>query len=369
MPSRLRRRLAAQAGLILWLAAAGAVQAETAQMLPAGIAKARYQYTVGHAEDGFDADGNRKSLDDLFRDGLEASGLPTTVPSVYRIDTASEVDFTRHDLYLEYGVSPDFGLGLWTYYIDQRVTYSASLQREAGWVLLNPATQTAVTVGTETADSADQSAAALGDTVLGIKHRLIGDNDTAVRFAYHLGLRLPTGHVADPTEPGDLSTGDGQTDIGLWFNFDWEPADRWCINLHSRHEYQLAGERDVPDPANPGGKLSQEFQPGFYHYLEVSGTHRIPRPSFNAELELLAIYEDEGRERRQAYDVASGSYRGGLDPVDDSDSSLLRLEPRMALDFFPSKVPLAAKLYYGIPVQGRNALAVEYVGIRFDAYW
>jgi len=346
-----------------------AIHAETAEMLPAGIAKVRYQYTVASADEGFDSNGKRKDLGVLYREALEKEGLTTSVPSVYDIQTDAKVEAARQDLYLQYGVTDDFGLGLWTYYVSQKASYSANLQQDVGWGALSGTNQSQLTAATTAADTADGSVAALGDTVIGYKHRLLGSTDSTFRFAYTLGARLPTGHVADPTKKDDLSTGDGQTDVGIWLSFDWVPASKWLLNLHTRHEYQLAGERDVLDPSDSSRTLSREFQPGFYNMVEVKSRYRIPRPDFNTEFELTATYEHTGDERKQAYNSSTGRYEGDLKSVTNSGSSLLVLEAQAGIDFFPSSIPLALKFYYGMPVSGQNAIALNYYGIRCDAYW
>jgi hypothetical protein len=295
--------------------------------------------------------------------------LATALPTVYHIDTGGKFSFTRQDLYLQHGITDDVGLGLWTYYIDQRIDYSANLRQDANWALLSGTEQAALSGAVGAADTMDSGSAALADTVLGYQQRLVGVNESPIRFAYLLGVRLPTGHVADPRNPGDLSTGDGQTDIGLWLSFDWEPAPNWLLNLHSRHEYQMPGQRDVLDPADANNTLSQKFQPGFYNYLEVKGRRHIPGARFNTDLELTAIYETSSEARSQQYDAATGSYRGALHTIDGSGSNFLLLEAQAGIDLFPSELPVAVMLYYAMPLQGKNALALEYAGVRIDVYW
>jgi len=358
------RRLRSLAGIACLCSTPAITQADTAEMLPAGIGKVRYQLTFGSADSGFDAGGHRKSLGDLYRSGLEANGLATSAPSVYHINTDGKLSFVTHDLYLQYGVTDNLGLGLWTYYLDQKVSYAADLVRDGGWPALPTANQSALRAAT-TAANRTQSSRAIGDTVIGYKQRLVGSNESKIRFAYYLGVRLPTGHVADPLKPGDLSTGGGQTDIGLWFAFDYQVTPQLLLNIYTRHEYQLSGKRDVLDPTNASRKLSQKFRPGFYNYLELKERYRIPGEHFDTDLELSGIYEHTATERAQAYDAATDSYRGGLQPVGNTASSLLTIQPQIGITLFP----VSFKLYAGIPVRGRNSLAYEYVGIRFDAYW
>jgi len=359
------RRLAPLTGIIILWAFSPLAYGNTARMLPAGVANVRYQYTVGYADQGFDMSGHRKSLGELYGAALNANGLTTSLPSVYHVDTGGKVDFVRHDIYLQYGVTNNFNLGLWAHYIDQNVSYSANLVREANWSALSASTRAALGAAVTRADTADTSAADWGDTVIGYKQRLVGNNKSKFRFAYYLGVRLPTGHVANPLRRGDSSTGGGQSDIGLWFSVDWQPTPRWLLNIHTRHEYQLAGRRNVLDPSDSNRVLSQRFQPGFYNYLQFMGRYTVPGPTYKTEFELSAIYTHTAKERAQSYDAASDSYRGGLHTVDATQSALLTLQPQIGIDIFPFDI----KLYAGIPVAGRNTAALQYVGLRFDAYW
>ncbi len=338
--------------------------ADTAQVLPPGNHHLRYQVMTGGADERFDAGGERQSVAAFNQASLTSAGLPMSVATLYRIAPGGELSFTRHDLYWEYGITDSVSLGLWTYYADQSYQRAGGLTRGVGWGSL-PASQQALIEGAATT----ASAAAIGDTVVGLKRRVLGENDSPARAAVGVGVRLPTGHVADPRDAGDLSIGDGQYDVGIWTYFDWEPSERWLINLHTRHEYQLADERDALVPTDPTRVLSREFQPGFYHYAEMWARYRIPRGSHDWSLELKGIYERQDALETQAYDPASGRFAGGLVPVADSNSNLLRLEPQIQLSLFPRKVPLTITLLGGIPISGRNAFATEYIGVRFDAYW
>ncbi|WP_303907281.1 transporter [Thiohalomonas denitrificans] len=359
----------------LWLVAsslalANETLADTAKLLPPGASHLRYQYTSAEADEYFNASGDRRSLGAIYQEKLQENGLPTEEPSVYSVDAGGQFSQVRHDLYFEYGITASLNFGLWTHYLDRRLEYSASLEREAGWSALSSPMQVGLEGAVAVADSAgDGSASALGDTVIGLKYRLIGeDNDAPFRLASTLGVRLPTGHVADPLKPGDISLGDGQTDAGIWFAWDWEPDDRWLFNLHTRHEYQFKGEEDEADPASPG-TLSKEFQPGFYHYAELLAHRRIPRPDFNGFVALKVIYETEAVRREQQYDTAAERYRGDLKAVEGTDSMLLRLEPEIGFNLYPSGIPVSARLYYGLPLRGKNSLAAEYLGLRFDVFW
>lgn len=346
-----------------------AVLADTAKMLPEGKYRLRYQFTNGWAEGQFDDSGRERSFSQLNAARLSEAGLPPELDSVYRIDSDGKSTFSRHDVYLEYGLSEHANLGIWTNY--QRLDYSSSarLTTGPGWPLLSADQQAGVSGATTGIDGADRAVAAQGDTVFGFKQRLYGDNGSRNRFAYWIGLRLPTGHVADPLDAGDLSTGDGQTDLGLWFAFDDEPVRNLLISIHSRHEYQFPGKRDVLDPAAPDRTISMEFQPGFYHFAELWTRYNIPRPGHTYLLGVRTTYEYEGKERRESYDPVSGGYGGSLDAIDGTDSNLWRLQPEIGMNLFSSGIPLTTRLYYSTALEGKNQIAADYAGLRVDLYW
>ena len=55
--------------------------------------------------------------------------------------------------------------------------------------------------------------------------------------------------------------------------------------------------------------------------------------------------------------------------MDGTDNSLLRVQPEIGMNFFPSRIPVAVRLYYGTAVKGRNSLAADYAGLRVDLFW
>lgn len=356
------------AALVMLGLSAGAV-ADTAKMLPEGNFRLRYQFTQGWADSQFDDSGSERSFSDLNDTRLAEAGLSPSVASVYRIDSDGKSTFSRHDVYFEYGLTDHANLGVWTNYQQLDYASSALLTTGPGWALVAPEDQVAIAGATAMVDGADRSVTAQGDTVIGFKQRLYGDNQSRNRFAYWVGLRLPTGHVADPLDSGDISTGDGQTDLGLWFAFDDEPLPDLLLSLHTRHEYQFPGNRDVVDPAAPDGTVSMAYQPGVYHLAELWARYNLPRSGHTLLLGLRTTYEYEGKERRERYDPVSRSYGGSLQAVDGTDSTLWRLQPEIGLNLFSSGIPLATRLYYSTALDGKNSLAADYAGLRVDLYW
>jgi len=84
---------------------------------------------------------------------------------------------------------------------------------------------------------ADWSGTGIGDIEVGLKVRLlrVGWWTSAIQA----GVRLPTGRVDDPDNLLDLGFGDGQTDIGLYWQNDLAPLSRLRINATLRYTAQL----------------------------------------------------------------------------------------------------------------------------------
>ena len=346
-----------------------ALLASEATMLPAGVYRTRLYFTFAEADSVYDADGNEQSFEQVYKKALIDNGVPVDVKDVYRIDTGGEFSMNRYDFYIEYGVTDNFGLGAWLQYFDISNNAHASLTTDSGWAMLSESQQSAIIGATEYVDSLDSSASAPGDTVIGIKHRLLGDNSSKYRFAYHAGVRVPTGHVADPLDSNDISTGDGQVDLGIRFSFDYQPHPRFFINLQTRHEYQLAGTRDVRDPSDPTRTLEMEFQPGLINYAEIDAWYFYPLAKTELILKLMSTYYLEGEERQQSYDNTSGRFTGSLETVDGTDSSLWTVQPHIGVSLFPMAIPVRALLSYSIPVAGVNLPAAEFIQLRVDVYF
>lgn len=343
--------------------------ASEAMMLPEGVYRTRLYATFAEADSFFDADGNEQSFEQLYQKALADNGVPADVNDVYQIDTGGKFSMYRYDLYIEYGVTGDFGFGAWLQYFDISNRADATLTTGPGWAALPDIQQSAIIGATDYIDSLDASVSALGDTVIGVKHRLLGDNRSKYRFAYHAGVRVPTGHVADPLNSNDMSTGDGQVDVGIWLSFDYQPHPRFFINLHTRHEYQLAGTRDVLDPSDTTRTLDMEFQPGFINYAEIDAWYFHPVGEAELILKLMSTYYHEADERQQAFDSATGRFAGSLVTIEGTDSALWTIQPHIGVSLFPMGIPVRALLGYSIPLEGVNLPAAEFVQLRVDIYF
>jgi hypothetical protein len=345
------------------------VQAGEATMLPAGISRIRLYVTYAEADSVFDNDGNEQSFSQIYDQALLDNAVPVDGGAAYQIDTGGALTQWRSDLYFEYGLTDNFGYGAWIQYLDTRNSADATLIQGPGWSTLSPGQQAALTGATRTVDGLDRSASALGDTVIGLKHRLLGNNKSKYRFAYHAGIRLPTGHVADPLDPHDLSTGDGQVDVGLWWTFDYQPTPDFFVNLQTRHEYQFEGKRDMLDPQDPTRSMEARFQPGFYNYAEIEAKYYHPLREARLVFKLTSTWFNEDEERRQSYDSNTGRYSGSLNTVDGTDSSLWTVQPHIGFNLLRMGIPIEALLSYSRPLGGSNTPAAEFVQLRLDLYY
>ncbi|MEN8713070.1 MAG: hypothetical protein ABF326_12850 [Arenicellales bacterium] len=359
----------ASALLLFSLLSCETLFASEATMLPAGVYRTRLYVTLAEADSVYDADGNKQSFEQLYKNALIDNGVPVDVKDVYRIDTGGKFSMNRYDLYIEYGLTDDIGFGAWMQYFDISNNADAVLTTESGWTMLSGTQQSAIIGATDYVDSLDTSVSALGDTVIGMKHRLLGDNRSKYRFAYHAGVRIPTGHVADPLNRSDMSTGDGQVDLGIWLSFDYQPHPRFFVNLQTRHEYQLAGTRDVLDPSDTTRTLEMEFQPGFINYAEIDAWYFHPLGEAELILKLMSTYYLEGDERQQSFDNALGRFTGSLVTVDGTDSALWTIQPHIGVSLFPMGIPVRTMLSYSIPIEGVNLPAAEFVQLRVDFYF
>lgn len=91
------------------------------------------------------------------------------------------------------------------------------------------------------------SGTAVGDVELGFKYRL----HTARHWATSVqaGLRLPTGEQASPDNLLAFDLGDGQTDLGFYWQTDFTPIDPLRLNVTLRYTVQLPDFRQRRVPA------------------------------------------------------------------------------------------------------------------------
>ncbi len=82
-----------------------------------------------------------------------------------------------------------------------------------------------------------EGATGLGDITLGGLYNFYDDD--AISLSFGGGLRLPTGKFKD-VPSGMRETGDGITDLGLRFNFDYRVAPWMVVALQHQLEYMVA---------------------------------------------------------------------------------------------------------------------------------
>ena len=127
--------------------------ASEATMLPAGVYRTRLYANFAEADEYFDADGNKQSFEQLYEQALKDNGVPVEVKDVYRIDTGGDFRMNRYDLYIEYGITDNFGLGAWLQYFDISNDVHAALSTGTGWSMLPDSQQSAIVGATDYIDS------------------------------------------------------------------------------------------------------------------------------------------------------------------------------------------------------------------------
>ena len=83
----------------------------------------------------------------------------------------------------------------------------------------------------------DWSDTGVGDIELGLKYRILTWRYWAT--SVQGGLRIPTGKLANPNNLLAVDFGDGQTDIGLYWQNDFTPTRAMRLNLTLRYTAQL----------------------------------------------------------------------------------------------------------------------------------
>ncbi|MBF0137664.1 MAG: hypothetical protein H7833_04790 [Magnetococcus sp. DMHC-1] len=340
-----------------------------ARLLPEGVTRIRLYQSWSWAEDAYDASGHRQPLGQMGLDKLAAKGVAPAAPNLYAIQNDARYTLQRTDLTVDYGWNTHLDLGIWIPILDANLTQSAVLNRAAGWDGLPTAQKSALTVAVSQLDNTDANHHALGDILLGIKGQLVGDQKSPHRFSLGGGVRLPTGHVANPLDPRDTSTGDGQWDLTLWSWYDHPVNDNFFINLHTRHEYGLPGSRSalLPTDATRSGRM--EFQPGLHHDVQLEPQWRYPLGHVELMPSVFLIYSREEKGKQQGFDRNQAAFAGGLYTVEGTDWQRLLLKPTLGLGLIPMGVPVNLYLALGTTLWGRNTPEASVVELRMDFFF
>lgn len=352
--------------LLLWPAAGWAL---SAKLLPEGAVRARLIHNEARADRWFDQRGGRIELGAVGLGQLASQGVAPALPGLYTLDNRARYSLSRSDLTLDYALSDDLSLGLWLPLIRHHTEQEATLSRGPGWGALPAAQQAGIIGAAATLDAGDATRGDVGDLFLGFKHRVIGANDDTFRLSLGGGVTAPSGHVADPRDPRDASTGDGQWDLSLWSWTDLQLSERLFLNLHTRHHYGLSGERSVLDPVSPSRITEMEFQPATNHHLQLEAQYTLPFADWELLPGLLLIHDRQDEELRQGYDPLAGSFLG--DPRETPGTARHRtmIQPSLGISLFKSGMPLRLFLRYGHTVDGRNTAELDTLELRVELYF
>lgn len=346
----------------------GASWALSAKLLPEQALRARVIHNEARADHWFTHGGARVALGEVGLERLATQGIAAAVPGLYTLDNHARYTLSRSELTLDYGLTDDLTLGLWLPLIHHDTEQRTTLSQGPGWASLPAAQQGGISNAVATLDGGDASRSDVGDLFLGFKQRLIGTNDAPFRLSLGGGVTAPTGHVADPLDPRDASTGDGQWDLSLWSWTDVQLSERLLLNLHTRHHYGLSGERDTPDPLAPSRITEMEFQPAVKHHLQLEAQYTLPFAGWDLLPGLLLIHDRQDEERRQTFDPSRGGFVG--DPVDTTGTAWRRsmIQPSLGLSLFKSGLPLRLFLRYGHTFDGRNTAQLDTIELRVEFY-
>ncbi|MBF0426958.1 MAG: hypothetical protein HQL66_14185 [Magnetococcales bacterium] len=345
------------------------VRAIDARLLPEGVLRVRLYESWYQGDQAYDATGQRRPLGQTGLDKLASNGVPTSVAGAYAIRNNAHSALQRTDITIDYGFNHALDLGVWIPVIAPLFTQSATLSRQAGFSALTATQQGTVAAAVARLNGANADQRALGDVFVGVKGGIVGTDNTPFRFSLGGGVRLPTGHVANPLDPHDIATGDGQWDLSLWSWTDFRLRDDFLINLHTRHDYGLPGHQDTLLPSDPTHAAGMRFQPGLHHYVQLEPQWRLPLEKVELLPSLFVIYDRQERGWQQGFDATRAAFAGPLLPADGTDWQRLMIKPTFGVNLIPSGLPMALYLSCGRAVWGRNTPEVGLVELRMDFFF
>ncbi|MBF0157438.1 MAG: hypothetical protein HQL57_09670 [Magnetococcales bacterium] len=352
--------------LLLW---PWELQAINANLLPKGKGRLRVYHSSIRGNDRFGASGERQPLGQTGLDQLAAKGIPPAVANAYSIENRSRYTQHRTDWEMDFGIAPKLNLGLWIPVEDASLDQSPLLTQGGAWGAIPAAQQAAIRQGVGLLDRADTHDHEFGDILVGIKTSVIGQETSRERLSLGGGVRLPTGHLANPLDSGDIATGDGQWDLSLWTWFDFQPSPGFTINLHTHHDYGLPGKRPALWPTNAARTAKMGFQPGFHHDIQLEPQWHFPLGQVELEPSLLFLYSREENERQQSFDLATGSFTGSRHTAVGTSWQRLLVKPALGLDLLPMGLPAVLSLGYGSTVWGTNTVDFTMLELRLDLYF
>ncbi len=341
----------------------------SARLLPEESWRLRFYQNVAEADSWYGANGERRPLGDIGLQKLAENGVPTTLPGAWNLQNKARYRQSRSDIILDYGITDDLTLGAWLPWFSHGTRQRTTLNQGPSFGLLPAPQQAAVNAAVASLDDTDPEQSGWGDLFLGVKQRIVGGNRARFRFSLGGGVRAPTGHVADPLDSEDLATGDGQWDLSLWSWTDYQFTENFFINLQTRHDYGLSGNRQVISPLDSSQTLRMEFQPAVHHQLRLEPQYRIPFASWDLLLGMTFIYDHQGRERRQRFNARQMVYSGSLAKVDGTGWERFMVKSSLGFRLRQFKLPVMLWLSYSRTVSGENTLDIDALELRLDLYF
>ncbi|MBF0133865.1 MAG: hypothetical protein HQL75_14935 [Magnetococcales bacterium] len=341
----------------------------SAKLLPQGVSRVRIFENMGGGDQWFSDSKERQPLGQVGLDKLTAKGIPTTVANGYAIDNQARYRLWRTDVTLDYGVTDDLSLGLWWPFFSHDTRQSTSLSQGAGWSSLGTVQKATIAGAVATLDDTDPKHSGVGDLFIGFKNRVTGTNKDPFRLALGGGVRIPTGHVANPLNADDVSTGDGQWDLGLDTWTDYQLTDHFFVNFLTRHDYGLAAHRSAAFPTNAARGGKQKFQPGMAHHLELVPQYHGSLGKWDFLPEVGLLYDVQNKEKRQNFDTTAGEFSGSMASVATTDWQRWMVKPGMGIRLFQFGIPADIYLSYTHTLTGKNTVDLDLVELRMDFFF
>ncbi len=258
-------------------------------------------------------------------------------------------------------------------FISHDTCQNATLNQGLGWGALataNPVQAATISGAVASLDNSDPNRSGLGDLYLGFKKRIVGDHNRAsFRLALGGGFRAPTGHVADPLNGSDASTGDGQWDLSFWTWTDYQFTDHFFINLLTRHDYGLSAHRQAAFPNDVTQATKIKFQPGILHHLQLEPQYRLAFDTWDLLPGMMFTYDYQSKEKRQAFDLSQSEFVGSMGKIDGTDWQRFMIKPMVGVRLFKQGVPAQFYLSYGHSISSKNSVDIKTVELRMDCFF
>jgi len=293
------------------------VFASESEVLPKNVLRLRLGYLYAKAKDKYNSSGKKIEL----VPDIQSVVPPGTVTGDGKLVAQCA------SLILEYGFTDRLtGQILVPYYTDRYLKHNFGWQGAAVFkeTVLNNMNQT----------YPDLRGEGIGDIVTGLQYRFLGENRNLNKpfpqyeSAVALGVRWPTGEKNDPNNPDDFYTGDGQTDIGLWYFADAHLNKYLSLGMGIKYENQLkCDERNLGDYI-----LTKWLISSFIKDFELSFV-------FNADFKTKDRVDGHKKE--------------------DSGTEFYSIGPRIKYYSFKTKIPYQLNFEYSYPIDGRNTYATE----------